>query len=153
MRAIPHESADAHVTGAALYTDDLCGRFPDLLHAWPVTSPHAHARVLRISTNGVPNAQYTMATTTGSLSGSYSKSDTTAFAFKINPLGASYLNGGNLGIATTSPVTAHDVASGTIRAYSISTSTCAAANDGAVFYNAKDKHLYVCEATVWQLIK
>jgi xanthine dehydrogenase large subunit len=54
VKAIPHESAQAHVTGAALYTDDLCGRFPDLLHAWPVMSPHAHARVLRISTNGVP---------------------------------------------------------------------------------------------------
>jgi xanthine dehydrogenase large subunit len=54
MKAIPHESANAHVTGAALYTDDLCGRFPHLLHAWPVLSPHAHARVLRISANGVP---------------------------------------------------------------------------------------------------
>jgi xanthine dehydrogenase large subunit len=54
-KAIQHESADAHVTGAALYTDDLCGRLTGLLHAWPVTSPHAHARVLRISTNGVPN--------------------------------------------------------------------------------------------------
>ncbi len=54
-KAIPHESAEGHVTGAAQYTDDLCGRLTGLLHAWPVTSPHAHARVLRISTNGVPN--------------------------------------------------------------------------------------------------
>ena len=44
-RAVPHESADGHVTGKALYTDDLLGRFPSVLHAWPVTSPHAHARV------------------------------------------------------------------------------------------------------------
>jgi hypothetical protein len=109
--------------------------------------------VFATSTNGVPNAQYTQATTTGTLSGSYTKNDTTAFAFKINPLGASYLDGGVLGIGTTSPVTAIDIASGTIRAYSISTSTCAVTNDGAIFYNAKDKHLYVCEATVWQLIK
>ena len=42
---LPHESASAHVTGAALYTDDLAGRFPNLLHAWPVTAPHAHAVV------------------------------------------------------------------------------------------------------------
>jgi hypothetical protein len=31
------------VTGDALYTDDLAGRFPNLLHAWPVLAPHAHA--------------------------------------------------------------------------------------------------------------
>ena len=44
-RSVPHESAHGHVTGAALYTDDLIGRFPNLLHAWPVLAPHAHARV------------------------------------------------------------------------------------------------------------
>lgn len=43
--ALPHESAVGHVTGAALYTDDLCGRFAGLLYAWPVMAPHAHARV------------------------------------------------------------------------------------------------------------
>ena len=42
---IPHESAALHVTGAALYTDDLVGRTRDCLHAWPVQAPHAHARV------------------------------------------------------------------------------------------------------------
>jgi xanthine dehydrogenase large subunit len=45
---VPHESADAHVTGAALYTDDLVARYPALLHAWPVLAPHAHARVTRL---------------------------------------------------------------------------------------------------------
>ena len=44
-RSGPHESAVGHVTGSALYTDDLVGRFADLLHAWPVLAPHAHARV------------------------------------------------------------------------------------------------------------
>jgi len=44
-RALPHESAHLHVTGEALYTDDLVTRFPGCLHAWPVQSPHAHARV------------------------------------------------------------------------------------------------------------
>jgi xanthine dehydrogenase large subunit len=47
-KALPHESARGHVTGEALYTDDLLARFPGLLHAWPVTAPHAHARVTRI---------------------------------------------------------------------------------------------------------
>ncbi|CUR61023.1 xanthine dehydrogenase, large subunit [metagenome] len=42
---LPHESADLHVTGHALYTDDLVHRTPRVLHAHPVCSPHAHARV------------------------------------------------------------------------------------------------------------
>ena len=33
MKAVPHESARGHVTGEALYTDDLGLRFPGLLHA------------------------------------------------------------------------------------------------------------------------
>jgi xanthine dehydrogenase large subunit len=41
----PHESAREHVTGEALYTDDLLQRFPCALHAWPVLAPHAHALV------------------------------------------------------------------------------------------------------------
>ena len=40
---VPHESARGHVTGEALYTDDLAHRFPRILHAWPVMAPHAHA--------------------------------------------------------------------------------------------------------------
>jgi xanthine dehydrogenase large subunit len=47
-RPLPHESARGHVTGEALYADDLCGRFPQLLHAWPVLAPHAHALVTRL---------------------------------------------------------------------------------------------------------
>ena len=39
----PHESAYEHVTGAALYTDDMAERIHGILHAWPVTAPHAHA--------------------------------------------------------------------------------------------------------------
>ncbi len=44
-RALPHESAGLHVTGRALYTDDLHPRTKDVLHAWPVQAPHAHARI------------------------------------------------------------------------------------------------------------
>ena len=47
-RPVPHESARGHVTGDALYTDDLIGRFPGLLHAWPVMAPHAHSLVASI---------------------------------------------------------------------------------------------------------
>ena len=45
---VPHESAALHVTGHALYTDDLVGRTSDVLHAHPVQAPHAHARVTRL---------------------------------------------------------------------------------------------------------
>jgi len=47
---IPHESAALHVTGRALYTDDLITRTRDVLHAWPVQAFHAHARVTRLDT-------------------------------------------------------------------------------------------------------
>src|SRR5258705_6677248 len=47
-KPLPHESARGHVTGGAAYTDDLLGRFPNLLHAWPVTAQHAHARLTRL---------------------------------------------------------------------------------------------------------
>lgn len=51
-RAVPHESARGHVTGEALYTDDLVTRFPHALHAWPVCAPHAHARLVSLDANG-----------------------------------------------------------------------------------------------------
>ena len=43
-----HESAAAHVTGQALYTDDLVSRTKDVLHAHPVQAPHPHARVTHL---------------------------------------------------------------------------------------------------------
>lgn len=46
--ALHHESAALHVTGEALYTDDLVGRTSRVLHAHPVGAPHAHARVTRL---------------------------------------------------------------------------------------------------------
>ncbi len=45
-RALRHESGVGHVTGRALYADDLAQRRP-MLDVWPVVSPHARARVLR----------------------------------------------------------------------------------------------------------
>jgi xanthine dehydrogenase large subunit len=47
-REAPHESAEGHVTGAAKYVDDLWPANGRSAHAWPVVSPHAHARVLDI---------------------------------------------------------------------------------------------------------
>ncbi|WP_425863184.1 xanthine dehydrogenase molybdopterin binding subunit [Arthrobacter sp. TWP1-1] len=49
--AVPHESARLHATGQALYTDDIAARTPGTLTAWPVQSPHAHARIRSIGTD------------------------------------------------------------------------------------------------------
>ncbi|BBN96703.1 dehydrogenase (plasmid) [Deinococcus grandis] len=56
-RALAHESAALHVTGQALYTDDLGVRMAGLLHAWPVGSPHAHARVLSLDVSPALHVQ------------------------------------------------------------------------------------------------
>jgi xanthine dehydrogenase large subunit len=48
---IPHEAAALHVTGRALYTDDLVGRTADVLHAWPVQAPHARATITALRTD------------------------------------------------------------------------------------------------------
>jgi xanthine dehydrogenase large subunit len=49
-KAVPHESAVLHVTGEALYTDDLIYRTKDLLHAYPVQTSYAHARITSLNT-------------------------------------------------------------------------------------------------------
>ncbi len=48
--SMQHESADLHVTGLALYTDDLVNRHPGVLHAYPVQAPHTHAHVTALRT-------------------------------------------------------------------------------------------------------
>ena len=42
----PHESAHKHVTGEAIYVDDVA-QSQAMLEVWPVCSPHAHAKILR----------------------------------------------------------------------------------------------------------
>ncbi|UGY92813.1 xanthine dehydrogenase molybdopterin binding subunit [Streptomyces gobiensis] len=48
--SMPHESAALHVTGAALYTDDLVCRTKDVLHAYPVQVMKAHGRITALRT-------------------------------------------------------------------------------------------------------
>ncbi|MFC8278267.1 xanthine dehydrogenase molybdopterin binding subunit [Streptomyces sp. NPDC057271] len=48
--SLPHESAGLHVTGAALYTDDLVSRTKDVLHAYPVQVMKAHGRITALRT-------------------------------------------------------------------------------------------------------
>jgi xanthine dehydrogenase molybdopterin binding subunit/xanthine dehydrogenase small subunit len=62
-RALLHESGRGHVTGAALYVDDTAQRRP-MLEAWPVCSPHAHARIRSRSAEkarGVPGVTAVLA--------------------------------------------------------------------------------------------
>ncbi|MFC9898138.1 xanthine dehydrogenase molybdopterin binding subunit [Nocardia sp. NPDC127579] len=47
---LPHESASLHVTGTALYTDDLVYRTKDCLHAYPVQVMQAHGRITGLRT-------------------------------------------------------------------------------------------------------
>ncbi|PRA00363.1 xanthine dehydrogenase molybdopterin binding subunit [Arthrobacter sp. MYb224] len=47
-----HESAAEHVTGSARYTDDLAQRLTGVLHAYPVQSTEAHAKILGLDTSG-----------------------------------------------------------------------------------------------------
>ncbi|MEU7555564.1 xanthine dehydrogenase molybdopterin binding subunit [Streptomyces sp. NPDC044571] len=48
--SMPHESATLHVTGTALYTDDLVSRTKDVLHAHPVQVMKAHGRITALRT-------------------------------------------------------------------------------------------------------
>ena len=47
-----HESAAEHATGTALYTEDLDQRLAGVLHAYPVQSTHAHAKILGLDLSG-----------------------------------------------------------------------------------------------------
>ncbi|MDG4861787.1 xanthine dehydrogenase molybdopterin binding subunit [Streptomyces sp. T-3] len=48
--SMPHESAFQHVTGTALYTDDLVQRTKDVLHAYPVQVMKARGRITDLRT-------------------------------------------------------------------------------------------------------
>ena len=45
--SLKHESAVGHVTGTALYVDDQARRRP-MLEMWPVTAPHARAKITHL---------------------------------------------------------------------------------------------------------
>ncbi len=49
-RDLSHESGVWHVTGKAQYVEDIALRRGGMLTLWPVCSPHAHARILKIDT-------------------------------------------------------------------------------------------------------
>ena len=61
----------------------------------------------------------------------------------------SFVESGNVGIATTTPALTLDV-SGMMRAYKTTTSTCNATIEGGIFFNQTDKIGYMCDGSVWR---
>jgi hypothetical protein len=97
---------------------------------------------------------YTLSTTTGTLAGSYTKSDTTAFSFKLNPSGPSYINGANGTATTTSPAstTALQINGNFVSTAPATTTQCYSGTAGQIFYNTANSHEWGCNGTAWQKI-
>ncbi len=110
--------------------------------------------IVATSTSDVPNTYVTIATTSSSKAGT-APTDNTAFAFKLNPNGNSFLNGGALGIGTSTPTTGVSLDTfGYSRSVTNATTTaCSAALNGATFYNTANSHLWLCQSAAWVLIK
>lgn len=96
---------------------------------------------------------YNFSTSSGSLAGSYTNSDTTAFNDVINPVGPSYILGNN-GTATTTVASSSALeVNGNLRTTSNGTTTnCYAGTAGAVFFNTANKHEWGCDGTNWNKI-
>ena len=95
---------------------------------------------------------YTFSTSTNALSGSYTKTDTTAFADLLQPFGPSYIAGDN-GTATGTPVAASSTAlelNGGFRSTEVgTTSSCDTQTAGTMFYNTANSHEWGCNGSTW----
>jgi hypothetical protein len=109
---------------------------------------------LATTTAGVPNTTYGFATSSGSLAGSYTKDDTTAFANRILPGSNSFFDGGPFGFGTSTPASSTPVdINGYVRASLPATTTaCEGDTAGVVFYNAANAHEWGCNGTAWTKI-
>jgi hypothetical protein len=116
----------------------------------PQTAAQKRSSTLTQYFYATTSGKYLFTTSTGSLSGSYTKSDTTAFSTLINPLGPSFVEGAN-GTATSSiaSTTAFEV-NGNFRAQSNGTTTaCYSQTAGVVFYNTANSHESGCNGSAW----
>lgn len=98
--------------------------------------------------------QYTFSTSTGSLSGSYTKNDTTAFSEVLNPLGADIFND-NINISTSSKVastTGLQVNGDAAIVSQATTTACEADTAGVIFFNLSNKRDWGCNGTTWTAI-
>ena len=106
------------------------------------TSPTALNSYFYATTSG---AYYMASTTTGALTGSYTKSDTTAFSVLLNPNGPDYINGNSTAtssVAATS--TSLQVNGNFVVAAPATTTNCYAGTAGAIFYNTSNSHEWGC---------
>lgn len=95
-------------------------------------------------------AYYMASTTSGALTGSYTKSDTTAFSVLLNPNGPDYINGNST--ATTSVAassTAIQVNGNFVVSAPATTTNCYAGTAGAMFYNTSNGHEWGCAGNGW----
>jgi hypothetical protein len=100
------------------------------------------------------SSQYTFSTSTGSLAGSYTKADTTAFSEILNPAGTDIFND-NLNTATSSKAastTAVQVNGTAVITAQSTTTACESDTAGAIFYNASNSHEWGCNGTAWTKI-
>lgn len=114
------------------------------------TSPTALNSYFYATTTG---AYYMASSTNGALTGSYNKTDTTAFSVLLNPNGPDYVNGN--GTATTSVAatsTAMQVNGNFVVSAPATTTNCYAATAGAIFYNTSNGHEWGCAGGVWNKI-
>jgi hypothetical protein len=97
---------------------------------------------------------YNFATSSGSLSGSYTKSDTTAFSEVLNPNGTDIFND-NLNSATSSrpaSTTAVQINGTAVVTAGATTTACEADTAGAIFFNTSNSHEWGCNGTAWTKI-
>jgi hypothetical protein len=114
------------------------------------SSPTALNNYFYATTTG---AYYMASTTSGALTGSYTKSDTTAFSVMLNPFGPDYING--VSTATTSvaaSTTALEVNGNFVVSSPATTTACYAGTAGAIFYNTSNGHEWGCAGGVWNKI-
>jgi hypothetical protein len=98
-------------------------------------------------------AYYLASTTLNALTGSYTKTDTTAFSVLLNPNGPDYINGNSSAtssVAATS--TALQVNGNFVSTSPATTTNCYAGTAGVVFYNTSNSHEWGCNGSAWQKI-
>jgi hypothetical protein len=100
------------------------------------------------------SGQYTFSTSSGSLAGSYTKNDTTAFSELLNPNGTDIFNDNLNGATSTraASTTAVQVNGTAVITAPATTTACESDTAGAIFYNGANSHEWGCNGTAWQKI-
>jgi hypothetical protein len=100
------------------------------------------------------SGQFTFSTSTGSLPGSFTINDSTAFSELINPLGTEVFNDSINNATSSRPAstTAMQINGTAVMSASATTTACESDTAGAVFFNTANKHEWGCDGTTWNKI-